>query len=344
MSIKINGTDVINDSRKGIFQSANVGSFANPARPGSASVGDLIWSTTDNQLQVWNGSSWVKATGDGATISASGGSEFTPGNGTKVHVFTGPGTFTLSNAALVEYAVLAGGAGGGSGSQAGGGGSGGLVMGTSTWAAGSYSITVGSGGGGGSNGSPSSVSGPSGTFTATGGGAGATTNNNGSPGGSGGGAGGGLQFPATPFPNQPNVTYTGGSGTSGQGFPGGGSNRTYIGAGGGSGDQGLGYTVSIPSYFVEANFQSAGNIGGPGIGFDWGLPTSYGDPRTNRSSNTTYRWFGGGGAGSWGTTYSAMGGGGGGPTSSGQANTGGGGRAGSGGGSGIVIIRYALIQ
>jgi hypothetical protein len=59
MAIQISGTTVINDSRKGIFQSVNFGSYTTAGRPGSPSTGDIIYNSTDATMQVWNGSSWV---------------------------------------------------------------------------------------------------------------------------------------------------------------------------------------------------------------------------------------------------------------------------------------------
>lgn len=359
MAIKINGTDVVDNNRKGIFQSTNVGTFANPARPGSAATGDLIWSTTDNQLQVWNGSSWVAAVGAGQVISASGGDTFTPGNGFKLHIFTSPGTFTLSNpSALVDYAIIAGGGGGGSigityifsGSNgpptgpAGGGGAGGFLLGTTTFSSGSYSVSIGAGGGGGpatptpgpawpqggsgpgSNGGNSSISGPSGTWTATGGGGGGGVINN--PSGSGqyqggnpGGSGGGGFNSA-------------GSGTPGQGFPGHSEAVSPFGSSGGGGG-GAGYPGYRYSYFP--NTQTINTNVSVGHGLDWGIPGSYGTGTfTNMSPQKgDQRFFAGGGNNFPGfsppPTGRNLGGGGLGPfgspglSNSGQANTGGGG-------------------
>jgi len=394
MSIQINGTDVVDDNRKGIFQSANVGSFANPARPGSASTGDLIWSTTDNELQVWNGSAWETAVGSGTVISASGGSEFTPGNGYKLHIFTGPGTFTLSNGpAQVEYAIVAGGGGGGSIGRifaqsgfpsppqgpGGAGGGGGLLISSSTFAPGNYSVQVGGGGAGGpaspgpgfawptdagpgSNGGNSSISGPSGTFTAI-----------------GGGGGGGIinPQPSTPARYQPGLPggsggggfNSGGSGTPGQGFP--GEAFTSHANGGGAGFPGFrSYPIS-PTTLNECT--------GVGYSIDgWGIPSSYGTSATPNLSpqRAEGRFFAGGGgyyiphspvsirAGGGAINQPTQGTGGAGV--SGSTNTGGGGSgargsastfypygqtvagpatgAGGSGGSGIVIIRYRTIQ
>lgn len=59
MAIQISGTTVINDSRKGIFNSVNFGAYTTAGRPAAPSTGDVIYNTTDAKMQVWNGSSWV---------------------------------------------------------------------------------------------------------------------------------------------------------------------------------------------------------------------------------------------------------------------------------------------
>ena len=61
MAIKISGTTVIDDNRRGIFNSVNFGAFASGSRPGSPSTGDVIYNTTDATIQTWNGSSWVSS-------------------------------------------------------------------------------------------------------------------------------------------------------------------------------------------------------------------------------------------------------------------------------------------
>lgn len=59
MAIQISGTTVINDSRKGIFQSISFGSYTTAGRPGSPSTGDVIYNTSVSSHQIWNGSSWI---------------------------------------------------------------------------------------------------------------------------------------------------------------------------------------------------------------------------------------------------------------------------------------------
>ena len=274
----------------------------------------------------------------------------------KIHTFTGPGTFTVTNAGspggsnTVDYLVLAGGGGGGEanpkphGAQ-GGGGAGGFresVPSPAAWSGSplanpanarpvsvqAYPITVGGGGAVRVNGVNSIFS----DITSTGGGAGGfgpgAPTSVGSPGGSGGGGnyngsgpnGGGSG-------NTPPVSPP-------QGNNGGGAN-TNNGAGAGGG----GAT------------SAAGNISGP-------CSTAGGNGATSSFNNTpTVRAGGGGGGndtpGAQGSGGPGGGGGGGSPntsSSAGTANTGGGGggsgtgggtgSCGSAGGSGIVILRY----
>ena len=71
-----------------------------------------------------------------AVLSATGGSTIQPGNGYKYHVFTGPGTFSITPATIpavptgtYEVLIVAGGGCGGfsADSVSGGGGAGGIV-------------------------------------------------------------------------------------------------------------------------------------------------------------------------------------------------------------------------
>lgn len=369
MSIKISGTDAIDDNRKGLFQSANIGSFNPGNRPGSAATGDIIYNTSTAQMEVWNGSSWVRACGANVTeYSGTGGNEIVTSNGHKIHIFTSPGTFSISPGAVVEYVVLAGGGSGYSSTPyfgGGGGGSGGLIYNTATLG-GSYSVSVGAGAAAppSSPGKGSNSSIPTLGVTATGGGAGGGVSFNpgsaGQPGGCGGGTGG------NPF--------TAGDGNSPptspiQGFPGQGGGGVSAGGGGGVMSKGK---LSNPSPGGPTGY--AGD-GGDGISLEWGIPPSYGAP--DPKGNPSVRAFGGGGGGgvhsSPSPTYDlsprvgkgGSGGGGNGgaftspsllapPLSNGVATSGGGGGGGSrfgttpseggSGGSGIVMFRYRIYQ
>ena len=94
-------------------------------------------------------------------ITASGGTKFNSGSFT-IHVFTSPGTLSVSNAGVgqpIEYVVVAGGGGGGKG----GGGAGGVRTGSLTASPGNYPVTIGGGGGGGPNATPGARGGNGGT-------------------------------------------------------------------------------------------------------------------------------------------------------------------------------------
>jgi hypothetical protein len=286
-------------------------------------------------------------------VTATGGTVLTCGD-FKTHVFTGPGTFTVSSAGnlsgsnSVEYLVVAG--GGGSGGGAGGAGgyrqnfpsptTAGLPV-TAT----GYPITVGSGGAGvvtspyprvGNNGNPSIFS----TITSAGGGYGGGFETNGGPGGSGGGGTGGGTRPGGTGNTPPVSPPQGNDGGTG-----------YSGADGGGGGAG-GVGSPSPSLGSPPYVGGAGGIGTAIATTIFG-PTSpsYGTP--GPAPGRYFAGGGGGGGDNVGGTGSAGGGGAGAgsppfpPTSNGTANTGGGaggsGRTtpiGSTGGSGIVVIRY----
>ena len=270
----------------------------------------------------------------------------------KVHTFTGPGTFCVSNAGspagsdTVDYLVVAGGgAGGAAGNNSGGGGAGGYRE-SSGAASGCYTasplgsgvtalpvsvtgypIAVGAAGAAtpgtwGGNGGDSIFS----SITSTGGGGGGrgdgpTPTRPGRPGGSGGGAaynvtcfGAGNTPPISPQP---------------QGFPGGpGDGAPVYGSGGGGGST------------------AAGAVGSGTMAGGAGATTSINATPTTRGgggggTNETAGGpggAGGGGAGSVGNSGT--------PGQPGTINTGGGGGGGNdtptggAGGSGIVIIRY----
>ena len=294
---------------------------------------------------------------------ATGGTITTCGN-FKIHTFTGPGTFTVTQLgngptvptggpSNVDYLVVAGGAGGGcgGGGGAGGGGAGGhrtsfpspsCNAGAFPVTATAFPITVGAGGTSapyygdpGNAGSNSVFS----TITSAGGGGGGghpspTPNNpDGEAGGSGGG---GAGFPEGPYRgcggagNTPPVSPP-------QGNPGGNGTTNPIGTGGAGGGAG-----------------GSGGNGGPTAGGAGGNGTA-----NSITGSPVTRAGGGGGAtgpAPKGGTPGPAGPGGGGAggtraspnlAQSGTANTGGGGGGaacasnGNGdGGSGIVIIRY----
>jgi len=323
------------------------------------------WVDIHDSTSRISGASFVAATG--GTITTSG--DF------KIHTFTGPGTFCVSNAGnasgsnTVSYVVVAGGGGAGF-NRSGGGGGGGFREGkasTDSYTASplvapdglpvsvqGYPITVGGGGaagcatgslctGPGRNGNNSVFS----TITSAGGGGGGCANTGplpirgGRDGGSGGGSGtcsGPTQTRPAGIGNTPPVSPPQGQngGVTGPNTPG-----NYISAGAGGGGAGaVGTDVSV---------SQQGAPGGNGVATQ--ANPAVGSPATNFAGG------GGGGGHPAGPATLSTGGTGGGaggsngpsPHPAGVANTGGGG-GGTGpttapvrataGGSGIVIIRY----
>ena len=283
----------------------------------------------------------------------------------KTHVFTGPGTLTVSCAGnacgstTVDYLVTAG-AGGGGGYGGGGSGAGGFRLSNSvgciaapvmsplasptgiTVSATPYPIAVGGGGPGGLN-NPTVGPGPAcgvkgtnssfSTITSTGGGFGTGYQAVGGPGGSGGGSRGGPS---------PTSGYAGGTATpttspaqgtaGGKGYDGLTSSTNGGGGGGaavagGDASHGVGGTGGTGSFLGDAFFKTA-------------CAPSYGTP--GPVSNTRYFAGGGGGGTDLNPGTAGTGGAGGGGAGaqqtntpyavSGTVNTGGG-----GGGQGSII-------
>ena len=232
-----------------------------------------------------------------AFVAATGGTETTSGD-FKIHTFTGPGTFQVTDAGqpagsnTIEYLVVAGGGAGGN-DLGGGGGAGGYrsvypvpATGGLPVAIASYPVTVGAGGARastpsipgptkGSNGSNSVFSGSS-TITSTGGGAGGGSATpgpaqmSGSPGGSGGGSSGYAPTPtAGGTGNTPPVSPPQGNngGTGGQPSPsypsgGGGGSAAVGGTPTGSGAAGSAGGAGTPNTIDGNSFSWAGGGGG----------------------------------------------------------------------------------
>ena len=296
------------------------------------------WLNVQDSTSNERGNAFIVATG--ATITTCGDD--------RIHTFTGPGTFTVTCAAVapannvVDYMVVAGGGGGG-GSRTGyysggGGGAGGFresVPSPANWTASpianpgnarpvtaqGYPITVGSGGAGGCGGPSSRTDGTKGSdstfsdISSAGGGVGGRSGhpgtNNGTPGGSGGSGGGSGGYLAP-------ACAPGGAGNTPpvsppQGNPGGSGTIPSAGVGGGGGGATAAGTNATPGY---------GEPGGAGA-------------TTNISGAPFTKSTGGASGTQPGTT----------PTTA--ANSGNGGQSGgncavdgAAGGSGIVIIRY----
>ncbi len=275
-----------------------------------------------------------------AFIAATGGTITTVCTNFKVHTFTSPGTFCVSNAGNVagsnklSYLVVAG--GGGSGQYYGGGGGGGGFRESKspdtpytaspldetnglTVTATAFPIAIGAGG---AKGGPSYVPGVKGSdtsfssITSTGGGFGGGSQPSGAvggPGGSGGG-GGGTSGGAGGTGNTPPVSPP-------QGKDGYTASGSIAGAGGGA--------------TVAGGTNPDGKQGGTGA--------------TTSINNTPTAYAGGGGGGPESPTSTSPCGSAGvntpspvpSPQRNGGTNKGGGGGAdGGAGGSGIVIIRY----
>ena len=294
-----------------------------------------------------------------AYVSASGGTTATVGD-YKIHTFTGPGSFLVSNAGnakgnnKIDYLVVGGGAGG-AGAHGSAGGAGGFresVPSPAAWTASplanpggaltavaqSYTITVGAGGAGQCcAGEVPAVKGNASTFDSIQSAGGGGTGRYNAPGpvvaptkdgGSGAGVNGTQNGPEVGLGNTPPVSPP-------QGNDGGRGSNTgpYYSGGGGGGAT------------------TAGNTGGPTTGAPGGTGA------TTSINNTPTVYAGGGGGGVHNTPPSNAGtggpggggaGGGSGPGTAGTANTGGGGGGGGAppsspggnGGSGIVILRY----
>lgn len=283
-------------------------------------------------------------------IGTGGGNIFASGQFV-THVFTSSGTFgaprTLSN---VQIFLAAGGGGGASNipsittpqgyyGSGGGGGGGGTVNYTGTVSSGSYPVSIGAGGTGAPSGSTSNGTNGGNTtgfgLTALGGGRGGTTGNNNKlsqPGGSGGGGS------ATPV-QVPGIndweSNPGGLGIQTTSPAISADSRTF-GGGNSAGVQRAGDVAAPPG----------GNSPAPNGSFL--VPSVFGSPSTLGSQ---YRYFGGGGnggafyreVGDAGAAFSGRGGGGRGqsaPVFGGTYSLG----AGAAGGSGIVIVRYNVLE
>lgn len=239
----------------------------------------------------------------------------------------------------VEYLVVGGG-GGGAGASGGGGGAGGLLSGSlSITSATKYTITIGAGGTRGVGRSVIATSGSNSSgfgVTTIGGGRGGADDSGVSEGigtyrpGNGGSGGGGGYW--SNYPGTINIT---GSGTVGQGNPGGKRDSGQNGSGGGGAGSAGANCTSIKS----------GNGGSGSLSSITGVSTRYaggGGGSGGSISTVGIGGVGGGGTGDYydGTRYLSG--------SAGSANTGGGGGGGllhaggvgGSGGSGVVIFAY----
>ena len=252
----------------------------------------------------------VVATGGTITDTVLGGLIY------RNHLFNSIGntSFTLSSSSVqANVLVVAGGGGGGGNYTGGGGGAGGAVVNSSTFNAGTYTVTVGAGGNGwsgtevpsgtGSKGGNSSIN----SIVAYGGGGGGDSYNNTynsyMNGGCGGGGGGNNVYSYTGTGSQ------GGSGGAGYGGTGcgGGGGMGGSGIAGSSGQSGAGgpgvtYTIGGQSYLVCGGGGGGGYMFGgfqPGAGGSGGGGAGgrvYSDGNNYVGFDATYYGSGGGGS------------------------------------------------
>lgn len=228
-----------------------------------------------------------------------------PGNGSKYHTFTTPGTLSVDNAPkTVDILVVAGGGSGGTGYYGGGGGAGGLIYYPNfVIPVGSHQVTVGLGGTAStaSNGGPSTFgtsADPSTHLVALGGGYGGPRSSDASPGGSGGGVGLPWSVAAAGIqktdPSIPAISRTYGYGNAGgtPAYGAGGGGAGGAGQPGDDGDGGIGYVnasfdgplIGIPALdpyngaFAGGGggglYPTSPGVGGSGVGGDGGTPAS----------------------------------------------------------------------
>ena len=319
--------------------------------------GRVVFNTTVNAVQFYDGSGWVQPKTEAGIVAATGGSVTTSG-GFTIHKYTSVGnsSFNVTQGGFVDLLVVGGGGGGG-GVIGGGGGAGGYqYIPFYKIEPGNYSIEVGAGGTGGNGwnapkqygdkGGPSKF----GTVWVDGGGGGSAHGGSGNGpfpflcGGSGGGAA--NQHYRAGLGAAPNAgVFQGGAnsfgyhgGGKGPGSPGGSCFSTYggnAGAGGG-GAKGKGDDVRAPyqssnggdGYFNSITGTATGYAGGGGGG--------------NRAPGNAGSGGAGGGGNGTGSTSTAPNG----VTNSGSGGGGGGyngssgSRIGGNGGPGIVVVRY----
>ena len=71
MSIKVQGQVVISNDKKGLFDQVNPGAYTTAERDAlSPNVGDIVYNSQDEELQVWNGTDWGSAGSGGGSIGS----------------------------------------------------------------------------------------------------------------------------------------------------------------------------------------------------------------------------------------------------------------------------------
>ena len=71
MSIKVQGQVVISDDKKGSFDQVNPGAYTTLERDAlTPTVGDIVYNSQDEELQVWNGTEWGSAGSGSGSIGS----------------------------------------------------------------------------------------------------------------------------------------------------------------------------------------------------------------------------------------------------------------------------------
>ena len=247
-------------------------------------------------------------------VVATGGTTSDAG-GFRTHTFLSSDSLVVTNGGTIEYLVVAGGGSGGGNSSTrsgGGGGAGGFKTGTISITPGTYAVTVGAGGmaltpqTAASDGGGSSI----GTLvTTTGGGAGASVSGTTAVAGRAGGSGGGGT-----------CAGAGGTGVTGEGRNGGGSASTTSGTGGGASAAG----TAVSAATANGGNGTASSITGTSVTYSVGGGVR--DPSLttgNTVDSSVIPNTGRGGAGVFNKSTV---------------------RIGANGSSGIVVVKYALVQ
>ena len=314
-------TTTLNMNNHGVENVTLIAMSTSTGRPASPVAGVIVFSTTSNKLEYYNGSKWMTFQAIDSNFSITGGDEQYSSGDYQIHKFTNSGTFTVTGGQITADVLIVAGGGGAAGS-CGGGGGGGLIYRPNMVLSGTTTVTVGIGGTGGASIEVSGSDGGNSVFGAltAKGGAGGEGSGNGRNGGSGGGGGyassvGGTGLQPTEYGDSGypyGFGYNGGRGNNPGYYPGGG--------GGGAGSAG-------------------GAAGGTSVGGAAGIGRQY----DIDGENKYYAGGGSGGTESGGTrgaNSNAYGGG--------KDHTGGGGDSyvhsvtgvGDNGAKGIVIVRY----
>lgn len=248
-------------------------------------------------------------------VVATGGTTSDAG-GFRTHTFLASDSLVVTNGGTIEYLVVAGGGSGGGNSttrSGGGGGAGGFKTGSISVTPGTYAVTVGAGGmaltpqTSASDGGGSSI----GTLvTTTGGGAGASVSGETAVAGRAGGSGGGGTRGGA-----------GGTGVTGEGRNGGTSGSTTSGTGGGASAAG----TAVSSATANGGNGTASSITGTAVTYSVGGGVR--DPSLttgNTVDSSVVPNTGRGGAGAFKKSTTV--------------------RIGANGSSGIVVVKYALVQ